>query len=106
MPKITFIAHDGDARTVEAEVGLSAMNAAVNNGITGILGDCGGSCSCCTCHVYVAEDWRAVTGPAGAGEEDLLSIRDDVAANSRLACQITLTPDLDGLVLHMPAEQY
>jgi 2Fe-2S ferredoxin len=106
MPIITFVAHDGTSRTVETDVGYSAMNAAVNNGIDGILGDCGGSCSCCTCHVFVPDEWRDAVGPAGAGEEDLLSIRDDVAENSRLACQITLTPALDGLVLHMPAEQY
>lgn len=106
MPKVTFVAHDGATRTIEAEAGTSAMTAAVHNGIAGILGDCGGSCSCCTCHVYVAPEWREQVGPAGPGEDDLLSIRDDVAENSRLACQITLTPALDGLVLHMPAEQY
>lgn len=106
MPKITFVAHDGTQRTVEAEAGFSAMNAAVNNGVAGIQGDCGGSCSCCTCHVFVPDAWRAVVGPPGAGEADLLSVRDDVAENSRLACQIALTAALDGLVLHMPAEQY
>lgn len=106
MPSVTFVAHDGASKTVEIASGFSAMNAAVNNGIEGILGDCGGSCSCCTCHVYVPEDWRAVVGPASAEEEELLSIRDDAAENSRLACQITITEALDGMVLHMPAEQY
>lgn len=106
MPKVTYVAHDGATHTVEAESGTSAMTAAIHNGIAGILGDCGGSCSCCTCHVYVPTEWRDAVGAAGPGEYDLLSIRDDVAENSRLACQITLTPALDGLVLQMPEEQY
>jgi len=106
MPVVTYIAHDGSRHTAELTKNTSAMSGAVGNGIPGILGDCGGSCSCATCHVYVAPDWRAAVGPASGEEEELLFIRDDRRPESRLSCQITVTATLDGLVLHMPAEQY
>ncbi len=106
MPKVTFIAHDGTETTIDAQPGLPAMTVAVHNGVTGILGDCGGACSCCTCHVYVPADWQAAVGPAGIEESELLSMRDDANATSRLSCQIVLNDALDGLVLHMPEEQY
>ena len=83
------------------------MAAAVRNGIPGIIGECGGNCSCATCHVYVDDDFSASVGGAGDMEDDLLDL--GVAADrrdtSRLSCQIPVTEDLDGLTVHVPAEQ-
>ena len=62
MPKVTFIEHNGNRHTVEAEAGLSLMRAAVDNNVPGIDADCGGECACATCHVYVEGDWLARTG--------------------------------------------
>ncbi len=106
MPKVTYVEHDGTRHEVDVAEGSSAMLGAVDNGVPGILGDCGGSCSCATCHVYVDEAWQQAVGGRSAEEDELLSARDDMAANSRLSCQIPVTAQLDGLVLHMPEEQY
>lgn len=106
MPKVTYVAHDGARHAVDAPAGTSAMQAAVDNGVPGILGDCGGSCSCATCHVYVDAAWAETLGPPGGEESELLDSRDDLRETSRLSCQIALTDAHDGLVLHMPEEQY
>lgn len=106
MPKLTYVAHDGETRAVNAPAGTSAMQAAVDNGVPGILADCGGSCSCATCHVYVDAAWLEAVGPASGEETELLDSRDDVQENSRLACQIALTDAHNGLVLYTPKEQY
>ena len=107
MPKVVFIALDGAQRVVDANVGESVMAAAVRNGIPGIIGECGGNCSCATCHVYVDDEFSASVGGAGDMEDDLLDL--GVAADrrdtSRLSCQIAVTEDLDGLTVHIPAEQ-
>lgn len=106
MPIITFIHPDGHAERVEAETGDSAMRAAVVYGLDGIVGECGGSAVCATCHVYVDEGWIGRLIAVGDDEDALL----DGAAcvrkpNSRLSCQITITPGLDGLVLRLPERQ-
>uniref|UniRef100_UPI003529FEE4 2Fe-2S iron-sulfur cluster-binding protein n=1 Tax=Salmonella sp. M277 TaxID=3240303 RepID=UPI003529FEE4 len=75
--------------------------------IPGIDGDCGGAAACGTCHVFVDPVWIAKTGtPASSVEKEMLELTDNVAANSRLSCQIKLTPELDGLVLRMPLGQH
>lgn len=106
MVAVTFIQIDGSARTVKAEKGTSAMQAAVAHGLTGITAECGGLCSCATCHVYVDQEWAAKLPPPEAEENDLL---DFTAAarkpTSRLACQIMLDAANDGLVLHLPPNQ-
>jgi 2Fe-2S ferredoxin len=103
MPKVIFIALDGTERAVDATLGESVMAAAVRNGVPGIVGECGGNCSCATCHVYVAEDFAASVGGAGDMEDDLLDLGvEDRRATSRLSCQIPVTEDLDGLVVHVP----
>lgn len=106
MPRITYVTHDGERHTVELSEGVSAMSGAVDHAVPGILGDCGGSCSCATCHVIVPDDWADAVGPASHEEIELLSGRDDATQTSRLSCQIRVTAALDGLVLQMPAEQY
>ncbi len=106
MPSITFIHPDGKRETVEAESGSSAMLAALSHGVDGIVAECGGNAVCATCHVYVEAAWLDKLSPVGADEDDLL---DGAAAerlpNSRLSCQIRITPELDGLVLRLPDRQ-
>ncbi|WP_315705897.1 MULTISPECIES: 2Fe-2S iron-sulfur cluster-binding protein [unclassified Bradyrhizobium] len=102
MPKITFIEPDGTVRLVDAEPGESAMQAAKRNGVDGIIGECGGSCICATCHCHVDETWIARVGAAGDIEADLLEFEaTDVRPESRLACQIPITESLDGLLLRV-----
>ena len=105
MPKITYIEQNGTEHVVEADTGLSVMEAAIRNMVPGIDADCGGACACATCHVYVEEAWRAKTGKAEAMEESMLDFAYEPKENSRLSCQITVTADLDGLVVRLPEFQ-
>jgi len=105
MVSITYIEHNGSSHTVEVSEGLSVMKAAVDNGIPGIDGDCGGACACATCHVYVSEPWRHLTGEASQDEKDMLECAIDLRDESRLGCQIALTEALNGIVVHMPPAQ-
>jgi 2Fe-2S ferredoxin len=105
MPRLIFVEPDGTQRSVEAANGLSVMEAAVKNGITGILGECGGSCSCSTCHCYVAPEWTGRLPPKSEDEADLLDFAWEPKDNSRLTCQITVTDEVDGLVLQVPEQQ-
>lgn len=105
MPTITFRAHDGAARTVEAETGSTVMEAAIRNGVPGIVAECGGACACATCHVYVDEAFMAVVGQPEPMEEDMLDFAYDVRPTSRLSCQIRVRDDLDGLVVTTPERQ-
>ncbi len=106
MPKVTFIAHNGSRHEVQAEAGLSLMRAAVDNGVRGIDGDCGGQCACATCHVFIEDDWRSLTGARTQMEDDMLNFAAELRDSSRLACQITVTDALDGLVVAMPEGQH
>ena len=103
MARITFIQNDGIERVVEAEPGMTVMEAAVKNSIPGIAAECGGACACATCHVYVDEAWREKTGQP---EEDMLDFAFDIRPESRLSCQIKVTEDLDGLVVRIPDKQF
>ncbi len=105
MIKITFVDPEGTARAVEAEEGSTVMENAIRNGIPGIEAECGGACSCATCHVYVAEEWESVTGQPQPMEEDMLDFAFNVRPNSRLSRQIRVRPELDGLVVHTPTRQ-
>ena len=106
MTRIIFIEHNGTERSVDAEPGSSVMQAAVENGIPGIDADCGGSCSCATCHVYVDSAWLDAVGPPNDNEDAMLSVSNDRQANSRLSCQIKITASLDGLVVSTPEFQF
>ncbi len=106
MPKIHFIEHDGREHTVDVEAGLSLMESATQNGIPGIDGDCGGVCACATCHVYVDREWLAATGERTETEIDMLELAADVEENSRLACQIKVSEELDGLIVRTPLSQF
>ena len=106
MVKVTYVAADGSETVVEAEPGSSVMQTAIDNDVAGIVGECGGAMMCATCHCYVDPAWTDRTGARRDGEDDMLDCAaDEVKPNSRLSCQIRLTEDLDGLVVHLPEEQ-
>jgi 2Fe-2S ferredoxin len=105
MPKITFIEHDGTVHTVEAEIGSTVMETALKHGVTGIVAECGGSCTCATCMVYVDEAWMEKLGARSEEEEEQLDTAFDVKPNSRLSCQIKVSEALDGLVVRTPGYQ-
>lgn len=106
MLKVTFIDFAGGAHPVEVPSGTTLMRAATDNRVPGIDGDCGGNCACATCHVYVDSQWSDRTGARTAMEAEMLNLVAEPRANSRLACQITLTEALDGLVVNMPEAQH
>ena len=105
MAKITFTDTSGQTKTVDAEDGSTVMETAIRNDIPGIVAECGGSCACATCHVYVDEAWLEKVGKAGPLEEDMLDFAYDVQPNSRLSCQITVSAELDGLIVKTPEQQ-
>jgi 2Fe-2S ferredoxin len=106
MPKITFIQPDGTAQEVEAQSGMTVMEAAKKNDVEGIEAECGGACACATCHVYVEEAWKEAVGGPSEMEEDMLDFAFDVRPTSRLSCQIKVTDALDGLVVRVPEKQF
>jgi len=108
MPKVTYVEANGSRHVIDVPVDEVVMRGALYNGVPGIVGECGGACSCATCRCYVDEAWTAkVGGPASAAERDLLIGADDeLKPNARLSCQITMTPEFDGLVVHLPVAQY
>jgi 2Fe-2S ferredoxin len=106
VTKITFIDRKNNARCINAENGGTVMRAAVDHGIKGIVAECGGNALCATCHVYVDERWISRIGPVGDDESTLLDMTAAVRRpNSRLCCQIRVTPALEGLSLHLPDKQ-
>lgn len=106
MPQVTYVEHDGTEHPIALDAGLSVMQGAVNNNVPGIDADCGGECACATCHVYVDEAWLGRTGTPNAQEASMLSFAATVQANSRLSCQITMTEELNGLVVRLPDGQH
>jgi 2Fe-2S ferredoxin len=106
MPRVTYIEYNGTAHEVDVPVGRSVMQGAIENAIPGIDADCGGACACATCHVFVEPDWLAGVGPREEREEEMLGFAADTLPNSRLACQIRMTAELDGLVVRMPESQH
>ena len=105
MAKITYIEHDGTDHVVDVKPGLTLMEGAVKHNVPGIDADCGGACACATCHVYVDEAWKDLTGSPSAMEESMLDFAEGVQDNSRLSCQIKVTDALDGLVVRLPESQ-
>ena len=106
MPRITYVEHNGTTHAIDVPAGTSVMQGAVNHLIPGIEGDCGGLCACGTCHVYVPEEFRAVTGQPEELEQGMLQFAFDVRDESRLSCQIIVSDAMDGLIVHMPKRQY
>src|ERR1700710_2191834 len=106
MAKITYIEFNGTEHPIEVKPGLSVMEGAVKNLIPGIDADCGGACACATCHVFVDAQWQAKLPPQDDMEVTMLDFAPDVSPESRLSCQIKVTPELDGLVVRMPKSQH
>jgi ferredoxin, 2Fe-2S len=105
VAQITYIEHDGTQHVVEVEPGYSLMQAALDNMIEGIVAECGGACSCATCHCYIDEAWSDKLGEANPIEKEMLEFAEDTRETSRLSCQIDVTQEHDGLVVHLPESQ-
>jgi 2Fe-2S ferredoxin len=106
VPKVIYVGGSGHEHAVDATVGESVMATAVKNGVPGIVGECGGNASCATCHVWVREEFLPLVGEPNDMEEDLLDMAvSERRDGSRLACQIPVTPDLDGLTVDVPPVQ-
>lgn len=101
MPKVTYVDVDGERTEADVANGLSIMEGAIASGVSGILAICGGSCACSTCHAYIDEQWIEAVGPANEIEESTLELATDRRAGSRLTCQIQMSSELDGLVVHV-----
>ena len=106
MPRVTYIDTAGKETTLDIDVGTSVMHAAVLKGIDGITAECGGSCMCATCHVYVRDDQLAQTPAMQADEDAMLEgTASPRKPNSRLSCQLVVSPQMEGLVVYLPETQ-
>lgn len=105
MTKLTIVTFDGAAHELDVANGSTVMENAVRNSVPGIDAECGGACACATCHVYVDGAWTEAVGGPEPMEEDMLDFAFDVRPTSRLSCQIKMTDELDGLVVHVPERQ-
>ena len=105
MAKITYKDFQGNSKTINVDNGLSIMEGAIQNEIPGIDADCGGSMACATCHVYVEEIWLNKLPKAEEAEVDMIDMAHEPKKNSRLSCQLTVTEELDGLIVTTPEKQ-
>lgn len=106
MPEIIFVENNGSEHRVNAEVGQSLMQVALDNMLPGIIGDCGGSGSCATCHGYIDERWFSDIAPPSEDELMMLECAIEPAENSRLTCQVMVTDEMEGLTVSLPVSQY
>jgi 2Fe-2S ferredoxin len=105
MPRLTIIEFDGTTHELDVTEGTSVMRAAVDANVRGILADCGGSCSCATCHCYVDEAWLGRVPEADSAEKEMLDCASNVETGSRLSCQLRMNQQTDGLVVRLPRSQ-
>ena len=106
MSQVHFISFGGVRRSIETIVGENLMRAATDNVVPGIDGDCGGQCDCATCHVFVSAPWAERLPVMQTKEHEILDFTNERRETSRLACQIIMTPELDGIEVHMPEGQH
>lgn len=108
MPAVTYIEFDGSTHVVDVADGENVMRGALNHDLPGIIGECGGGLACATCHCYVDDAWADKAGkPTSREETEMLeSASAEIRPTSRLSCQIFMSADLDGLVVHLPETQY
>ena len=105
MPSIKFIEFDGTEHPIDAVIGRSVMQAAIDNAVPGIVAECGGNCACATCHVYIEEPWASRTAPPSKDEKEMIECALHVRDSSRLSCQVQVTSDLEGLIVRLPESQ-
>ena len=105
MAKITYIENNGKSHSVDVADGLTVMEGAVQNNIPGIDADCGGGMACATCHVYVKDEWFDKINKKSEGEDDMIDQAYEPRKSSRLSCQIQVSPEIDGLEVHLPGKQ-
>jgi ferredoxin, 2Fe-2S len=105
MPQVTYIEHDGTTHTVPVEAGKTLMEGAVQHGVEGIVAECGGACACATCHCYIDDAWIEKVDQMDAMEEAMLDAVLEPKPSSRLACQVQISSDLDGLLVRLPESQ-
>ena len=105
MAKITYIENNGKSHSVDVADGLTVMEGAVQNNIPGIDADCGGGMACATCHVYVKDEWFDKINKKSEGEDEMIDQAYEPKKNSRLSCQILVSPEIDGLEVHLPVKQ-
>lgn len=105
MPKVVFIEPGGGRREIVAPIGITLMEAARQNGVHGVVAQCGGACACATCHVYVDPEWLVKLEPLEDMEQGMLETAWEPRSNSRLSCQIQITAELDGLRVTVPQQQ-
>jgi len=106
MPVVKFVEFDGTEHEVNIENGQSVMKVAVDNMVDGIVAECGGCCSCATCHCYVDDAWFAKLAEPEETEKDMIDCTAEPKETSRLSCQIVMSDELDGLVVHLPESQF
>lgn len=105
MAQVVYIEHGGKERVVDVAPGSSLMQGAIDNNVRGVIAECGGACSCATCHVYVDGAWIDRLDRKSEDESAMLDAVCEPRPNSRLSCQIKMTENLDGLVVRMPEKQ-
>lgn len=105
MVAITYIEHDGKHHQVDVEEGMNLMEGSTLNMVPGMIGMCGGICSCATCHCYIPEEWQSLLPGSSLGERTMLSSASHVRDNSRLGCQITVSAALEGMTVYLPEDQ-
>jgi 2Fe-2S ferredoxin len=106
MPRIIYLTPDGTRHETDVENGYSVMEGAINNNIEGIIAECGGACACATCHSYINEAWADKLPEMDDMEDSMLDAAFERKANSRLTCQIEVSDDLDGLIVHVAENDY
>ena len=106
MPQVKFIEFNGTEHVIDATTGESIMLAATTNLVPGIDADCGGECSCATCHVLINDEWLAKLAPISETEDSMLDLNPDRTSHSRLSCQIEMSDALNGIVVQLPEFQY
>ncbi len=106
MPVITYVEHNGARHSLTLKPGVSLMQGAISHNVPGIDADRGGACACATCHIFVDAAWADRLGERNAMEASMLEFAEGVRETSRLACQITVSDALDGLVVHLPEAQH
>jgi 2Fe-2S ferredoxin len=105
MPRVTYLEANGSEHVLDVDAQLSLMEGSILNDVPGIIGLCGGICSCATCHCYIGPEWAEKLSPPSQGELTMLERAADRRADSRLGCQIVVADAIDGIVVRLPAHQ-